>query len=317
MTTKRTVKITFLMDNRSKPGLCAEHGFSAWIESDGQRVLFDAGNSDALAGNAEKLGIDLTEANLLVLSHGHSDHTGYVRQLLQRNPMIQVLMHPKATQQRYSIPPGQASEEIFMLPETVRALEAHPAHQKVITDEPHQVWNWLGSSGTIPRRHSLEDAGGPFFLDAEGQKPDLIEDDLALWIKTPKGLVILTGCCHAGLINTVEQIKTVTGETSIYAIMGGLHLQNASVARIDATMEALKQWNPDYLIPCHCTGDKVIDLLQREFGYHMEPGYSGLELMISPQISSLTEKSPCKDRYEQIKKHRRHLLLKPAVVCGS
>ncbi|VGO19948.1 MBL fold metallo-hydrolase [Pontiella sulfatireligans] len=289
MTTSPAVKISILMDNRAKPGFLSEHGFAVWIESGNQKLLFDAGGSDALTHNAERMGIDLSAANYLVLSHGHYDHTGYVAELLNQHPHVKVLMHPKATQQRYSIHPGKGPKDISMPSEAASVLQAHPSDQKTVTEEPHELWPWLGSSGAIPRTHPLEDTGGPFFMDAEGRVPDHIEDDLALWIKTPRGLVILTGCCHAGLINTVEQIKTVTGETSIYAVIGGLHLKAAKEPRIAATLDALKQWNPDYLIPCHCTGDNVIDILQQELGYCVKPGRSGMQLMISPQISMLTE----------------------------
>lgn len=287
MTTSHEVRINILMDNRAKPGFLSEHGFAVWIESDGQKVLFDTGSSDGLAENSERMGINLMSANQLVLSHGHYDHTGSVEQRLHQNPHIQVLMHPKAIEQRYSIHPGQTVKDISMPLEARNALLAHPSNQKTVTEKPHQLWYWLGSSGAIPRTHPLEDTGGPFFMDADGHVPDLIEDDLALWIKTPSGLVILTGCCHAGLINTVEQIETVTGETSIYAIIGGLHLKNAQDTRIQATLKALKQWSPDYLIPCHCTGDNVIDILQQELGSCVKPGYAGMQLKINQQISML------------------------------
>jgi 7,8-dihydropterin-6-yl-methyl-4-(beta-D-ribofuranosyl)aminobenzene 5'-phosphate synthase len=282
-----SVIISVLMDNRAKPGFLSEHGFAVWIESDQRKVHFDAGQSDALTVNAEKMGINLMEANQLVLSHGHYDHTGYVPTLLRQNPQIPVLMHPKATHQRFSSHPEIGPKEISMPQEARAAIQAHPSYRITATEGPHQLESWMGSSGMIPRKHPLEDAGGPFFLDADGQVPDLIEDDLALWIKTPRGLVILTGCCHAGLINTVEQIIRVTDETAIYAIIGGLHLKEAPEDRIQATLEALKQWDPDYLIPCHCTGDHVIDILQQRLGSCVKPGYAGMQLNINRQISIL------------------------------
>ncbi|MDF7824418.1 MBL fold metallo-hydrolase [Pontiellaceae bacterium B12227] len=287
VTTSHEVKISILMDNRAGPGYRSEHGFAVWIEADKQKVLFDTGSSDALAENAARMGINLQSANQLVLSHGHYDHTGSVEQRLHQNPHMQVLMHPKAIEQRYSIHPGQAVKDVSMPLAARTALLAHPSSQRTTTEEPHQLWYWLGSSGAIPRTNPLEDTGGPFFMDTEGRVPDLIEDDLALWIKTPSGLVILTGCCHAGLINTVEQIKRVTGETSIYAIIGGLHLKNAQDDRIQATLNALKQWDPAYLIPCHCTGDRVMDELQQELGFCVKQGYAGMQLKINQQISTL------------------------------
>jgi len=162
VTTNQAVKISILMDNRAKPGFLSEHGFSVWIESNNQKVLFDTGTSDALSGNAENMGINLLSANQLVLSHGHYDHTGYVAGLLHQNPQIKVLMHPKATQKRYSIHPEAGPKDISMPPEARDAPEAHASDLKTVTEKPHQLESWLGSSGTIPRTHPLEDTGGPF-----------------------------------------------------------------------------------------------------------------------------------------------------------
>lgn len=281
------VRITLLVDNRARPGLRAEHGFAVWIESQDLRILFDTGSSDAVAENAAKMGIDLLTADLLVLSHGHYDHTGYVAELLRRHPRIQVLMHPNATQRRFSIHAGQPPKDISMPSEAAKALAALPAGQLLLTETPHVIEPWIGTSGTIPRKHSLEDTGGPFFLDSAGRAPDSIDDDLALWITTPRGLVVLTGCCHAGLINTVDQIRTQTGAMPIYAIIGGLHLKNAPESRLQATLDALNAWNPDYLIPCHCAGAQATTFFQHRMGSRAKPGRAGMQLEINPQITLL------------------------------
>lgn len=289
MITNRSLKITILMDNQAKPGFLSEHGFSVWIESDGQKILFDSGSSDALTHNAAKMGIDLSEADQLVLSHGHYDHTGYVAELLHINPQLKVVMHPATTRQRFSIHPNVGPRDISMSLEARSALDAHATACKTITEKSCELGNGVGSSGSIPRNNVSETTGGPFFLDPKGQFPDWIEDDQSLWVNTSHGLVIITGCCHAGLMNTVEHIQSVTGETKIYAIIGGLHLKHALKQRVQETVAALKKWNPTFLVPCHCTGDAVIKILQQEFGKSVKPGYAGLQLSINHQLTVI----PC------------------------
>jgi len=149
VTINLSVKISLLMDNRAKPGFLSEHGFSAWIEYEDQKILFDTGGSDALTENAQRMGIDLSTTDYLVLSHGHYDHTGYVAELLTLHPHIHVLMHPKATQQRYSIHPGIGPRDISMPPEARSALLAHSAERITATGKPHELLPGIGSTGAI------------------------------------------------------------------------------------------------------------------------------------------------------------------------
>jgi 7,8-dihydropterin-6-yl-methyl-4-(beta-D-ribofuranosyl)aminobenzene 5'-phosphate synthase len=123
---------------------------------------------------------------------------------------------------------------------------------------------------------ACEDTGGPFFLDTGAHRPDPIDDDLALWIDTPTGLVVCVGCAHAGLVNTLVQVQRLTGGRRVRAVIGGFHLVNADQERLDRTIEALRTLAPDEIMPCHCTGEAAIRTLVAAFGERCGPGAAGM-----------------------------------------
>ena len=153
-----------------------------------------------------------------------------------------------------------------MAEEVRQALCGLPAERRIVLDGPRYLRRGIGITGPVPRNSGFEDTGGPFYLGADKSQPDPITDDLSLWFETVDGLVILTGCCHSGLVNTVRHAQQVSGMTRIRGIIGGLHLLNASPERLDATLAFLHECAPDFLLPCHCTGAQVIERLQTEFG---------------------------------------------------
>lgn len=270
--------IKILVDNKSSGGLLEEHGFSVWVEVSGQTILFDTGQGKALAPNAAMLGCDLEQVDMLVLSHGHYDHGGAVSQVLRIAPATRVFCHAGCFLPRYSIRPGEAPRTISMPQSEIEAILGLPDNRVQWVIAPLQIIPDIGISGAIPRVHPQEDTGGPFFLDPDGRHPDLIKDDMAMWILTDRGLIIITGCCHSGLINTVEHIRSVSGVERVFGVIGGLHLVNASRERLEATCSALRKWNPDFVIPCHCTGEEATAFLCDRLGSIVTSGYAGLEL---------------------------------------
>lgn len=262
------------MDNTAAPGLASEHGLALWIEAHGRRVIFDTGQSAACVDNAQALGVPLAMADALVLSHGHYDHTGGVARVLELAPQVPVYAHPSVTQERYSIRDGQA-KDLRMPARARKAFASLPPAQFHAVPSPLMLADGVGITGPMPRATAFEDAGGPFFLDAAGRYPDVIEDDVALWIETPQGLIVCCGCCHAGLINTLQYICHVTHTTRIAAIIGGLHLVNASSERLAATTAALQTYNPAAIVPLHCTGAVAVAALQTALPGRVTPGYAG------------------------------------------
>lgn len=115
----------------------------------------------------------------------------------------------------------------------------------------------MGITGPILRRHPQERRSGPFFLDPEGREEDPLEDDQALWIRTSEGLVIVLGCAHAGVVNTLEHIREITGESRIRALIGGLHLAKADRDRLAFTEERIRAAGIREILTCHCTGEST------------------------------------------------------------
>ena len=250
-----SVKITVLVDTESfDENLAKEHGFSAWIETEGRHILFDTGQTGGMLVNAERLNIDLKKADTLVLSHGHFDHTGQIPQFLELNDHARIYCCADLDRTRYSCKIGTAPRSIGMPDASKQALSSIPAGRIHELGTPRYLTPRVGMTGPVPRESILEDTGGPFFLDDHRGVDDLIEDDQSMWFETDKGLLILLGCCHAGLVNTVEYIKQISGIDKVHGIIGGMHLVNANEERLKYTFDHLKRWKTDKLVPCHCTG---------------------------------------------------------------
>jgi 7,8-dihydropterin-6-yl-methyl-4-(beta-D-ribofuranosyl)aminobenzene 5'-phosphate synthase len=273
--TSSDVKITILVDNQAGDGLFTEHGLSFWIETEGKRILFDTGQGNALEPNARVLGAALGETGILVLSHGHHDHTGGVPQVLRIARKSEIYCHPGAAQPRFSIRDG-TPKPVQMQRESMAAIEKLPEQSFHRVSRPVSLSNRIGITGYIPRETSYEDTGGPFYLDSEGMRADPIDDDLAMWIRTDDGLVICVGCCHAGLVNSINHVRRLSDCSSIRAVIGGFHLLNAGSQRLDRTAAALRAFKPGMVVPCHCTGEHAVAVLRDALGDRVSPGAAGM-----------------------------------------
>ncbi len=277
----REVAITVLSDNRTAYGLESEHGFSLWIETRGHSILFDTGCSPSMTRNAELLGIDLSLADRVALSHGHYDHTGNLSEILSKASRAGLFLHPESMKKRYSI--HSVPRQIGMGIESVEAVRAMPKHRCNWVTGPLQIAEGVWLSGPIPRMTEFEDTGGPFFDDSNGQYVDAIPDDQSLWIETDLGIVVCLGCCHSGVVNTLRYITKVSGRKSVFAVLGGMHLQDSDKSRLDKTVEELRLFGPTHIYPCHCTGELAIKKLTERFGSAIKSGYAGLKVMIGSE----------------------------------
>lgn len=257
--------MTILVENTARDGLVAEHGLAIWIDTPHGAILFDTGQGGALMDNAQRLNLDLGAAHFLVLSHGHYDHTGAVDQVLARNDALMAVYHPEALRERYSVRPGKV-RSIGIPPACAAAIRALPPQRTCVSAAPVELVPNVGTTGQIPRANPYEDTGGPFFLDAEGTAADDIPDDQSLWFLTEKGLVVISGCAHAGLINTVHQARRITGEHRVAGLIGGFHLNAATEARLEETARVLIDWNVGFVMPCHCSGEAATAFMRAALG---------------------------------------------------
>ena len=248
------LRITVLAENTVRQtDLLAEHGLALWIEADGHRILFDTGQGKVLRHNATHLNIALDSAEMVVISHGHFDHTGGLADVVASNRHISVCLHPAALEAKYAQEKTHPHRSIGIPDLNEQALR-RGAQWLLWTREPTQLIDGVYVTGEIPRRNDLEDTGGPFYRDEACTDPDPLVDDQALYIETSAGLVVVLGCAHAGVVNTLDYIAELTGQTRVCAVLGGMHLVRAGARRLEATVAALQRYGVQRVGPAHCTG---------------------------------------------------------------
>jgi 7,8-dihydropterin-6-yl-methyl-4-(beta-D-ribofuranosyl)aminobenzene 5'-phosphate synthase len=260
-----SVRITMLCENTAGFGFLAEWGLSMLVETDGHAVLLDTGMSRTATHNAQLLGVDLTKLDAIVLSHGHVDHTGGLREVLRLSGPKKVLAHPGIWVPKYYEDDNGVRHHIGV-PFVRDELESLGA-EFILSKVPTHVAPGFVTSGEVPMRTTYEAISAKSFHKPENRlEPDPFPDDLGLAVKTDKGLVVLLGCAHRGPVNTIKRLVEATGDTRIHAIVGGTHLKDASADRINETIRAFKAMQVEKVAVAHCTGFKATAMFAEAFG---------------------------------------------------
>ena len=279
-------------DSEVKVSILAEHGFSALITvtaaDNARSVFFDFGFSEhGSAFNADSLGLDLSNVETLVLSHGHMDHFGGLLPIVERigKKGIELVLHPSAFRQQRYLKAADGSK--IFLPSLNGEKLKNAGILPVESKDPHSLLDdTLLFLGQVPKKTDFETGDPRLCYDAQGESHrDPIEDDTAVIAHVKgKGLVILSGCAHAGIVNTVKYAQETTGVDMIYAVMGGFHLTGAvNEPAIGPTIAALKELNPGYIVPTHCTGRKATMLIEKEMPEKFLLNMSGTKMIFATQ----------------------------------
>jgi 7,8-dihydropterin-6-yl-methyl-4-(beta-D-ribofuranosyl)aminobenzene 5'-phosphate synthase len=262
-----------LKGNEFRRSIRAEHGFSTWItitkNGAARHMLFDFGFSeDGAALNAKALNADLSQVEVLVLSHGHLDHLGGLESLVAAvgKKDLDLVIHPGVfVKPRYR----KITEDFRIIVPSLSREKPDKAGLNIVeTREPYSLLDGDGVFlGEIPRVTDFEKGAPDMFYEVKGEeKQDPFHDDSGIVFNIKgKGLVVISGCAHAGIVNTIKYAQQITEVTDVWAVMGGFHLSGADFdGVISPTTTGLKEINPHFIIPAHCTGRDAVMHIERE-----------------------------------------------------
>jgi len=248
------IKLTTLCENTvAKPGFVGEWGLSILVQVDDHNILFDTGAESAAVKNADKIGFDLKTIDTIMLSHAHQDHTGGLREILKRTGYPRIITHPALWFPKFKRGTANGPMNFNGIPFCREEIEKSADLR--LSARPVILSHGLMTSGEIAQTTAFETVGTQFFIKDNGDlQPDYFVDEQALFIKTAEGLVIVSGCAHRGIINTIRHAQNVTGEKTVHTIVGGTHLYDKSDSDIDKTISELMAMEIKNIGVSHCTG---------------------------------------------------------------
>ncbi|MCF8011431.1 MAG: MBL fold metallo-hydrolase [Clostridiales bacterium] len=274
-----SAKISVLVEDHAgyETPFLAQHGISLHLEASEKRIILDAGQSAGpILHNMDHLGIDPGATDALLLSHCHYDHTqGLVGLLKAVNKSVPVIAHPEIFRENCIFKPFLRN--IGITEENGPGAVQAAGGRMFLTAEPFEIMPGVISTGEVPREVSFEEQGiGTYNLVNHSIENDAIMDDMSIVVNVRgKGLLILVGCSHAGIVNIINHARRVTGIEKVEGVIGGLHLIEAGEERIEKTAEALKDMEVGWAAAGHCTGFRACSVLSRVLGSSFDLIHSG------------------------------------------
>lgn len=275
------MRIQILVENYvKKRGLAAEHGLSVFIEHENVKVLFDTGQSELYCRNAENMGIDLSQTDCIVLSHGHYDHCGGLLHFPQRSPFPPIYAHPCAFEPKFA---SEADGRSFRSIGIPWSLHSYPDIQSslVFTSKRTSIGNGMTLFAEIPSTTAFEEIPTGFYTgDDRGKSRDMFPDEQMLVYDGIDGLVLFLGCSHPGVINCITHAMRQYPGKIINTVLAGMHLENVSPLRLQMTMQSFLDLDIRKIIPLHCTGLHALEEMKRFLGARCIPLHVGDTLEI-------------------------------------
>jgi len=274
---QQSTRVTCVVDNAVGDAACwGEHGLSFLVETGGHRILFDTGLSGSVLGhNLDGLRIHTDDVQTVVLSHGHSDHTGGLAVALFRCPNAHVYAHPQAFMARFAVHEGK--RQSVGCPISSEQIERRAFLH--LARAPVEIVPGVWTTGVVPRALTPGTVRKHLMIEVNGQlEVDTFPDDQSLVIQAGQGLILLLGCCHSGLRNTLLHVQRTFGPPPL-AVVGGSHLAGESPEELAQIVALLRgQYTDAKLYLNHCTGISVVAMLRAELGERISYCEAGTQL---------------------------------------
>ena len=259
-----------------------EHGFSVFIETHQGNFLFDTGNGHSIVANSLALDKDLKTIKRIILSHGHYDHSGGLPEVLKLKGKVDVHVHPDVFIDRIHVfqEQGEEKKRFVGLPFKKSYLEflgANFLFNEAFTEVEKKIF----LTGEVPRGTAFEKPDLKLFSEKDGKLGrDTFADDQSLVMDTEKGLFLILGCAHSGLINIINHVVGKTGKERFHAILGGTHLDFLTPEQLEETIQVLKKMDIERIGASHCTGMRAAFRFHQEFGNRFFYGCVGTVLEV-------------------------------------
>lgn len=265
-----------LIDNIAPEGFTGEWGLAVWIEYNGQKLLLDTGTTGAFAENARKLGVNLAEAQVCAISHGHFDHSDGLRSFFRENDHARVIFRDTAQKRYYGKKEGRyryigVAREIFR--KFAGRIDFARGNVQILPG----AWLIPHSSAGLEKIAARSDLYVRRFLRL---RPDSFSHEQSLVFETEQGLVIFNSCSHAGPDNIISEVRAAFPGQKIAALIGGLHLYKLTDDEVRAFAGRLRATGVQRVFTGHCTGDRAFEVLKEELGDIVSQLRTGLEIEI-------------------------------------